>query len=276
MSLVITILIIVVLIILIVIYIKINEEKDEDIYHKIDKWNNRITHIRDYQNMTYDRNLPYSMQDASTCNLVSAVKLDKLIRTNHDNILTEVNTLINKGYTGFPMKDIDSIQKQIFKNQTGWCPIWVKFIGKEAGTAKHLPTLTNIVRSMGDEILLLHISIFWPPTDLPSHVGISKGVYRYHYGLSIPDNDSNGTTGMIINNTNFKWTQGKGVIWDDTLQHSSWNKTSKPRMVIFADLQRRLPLSLHRDNIEIYRLIQQSKNVKSIQKKLALEGKHID
>jgi hypothetical protein len=212
------------------------------------------------------------MQYAHTCNLSSAVKLDSLITEKHDQILKEVKELMYKGYNGLPMKDIDMLQRETFKDQPGWSPIWVKFVDKEAGTAMHLPTLRDIVRKIGDDILLLHVSVFLPGVDLPTHRGISKSFYRYHYGLYIPE----GNTGMIIDNTHFKWKNREGVIWDDTLTHSSWNKTNEVRLVVFADLKRSLPRELATKNNQIYKMIQRSKEVKEIQDKLAAEGMHID
>jgi beta-hydroxylase len=126
---------------------------------------------------------------------------------------------------------------------------------------------------MKEDILLLHISVFWPPVELPSHRGVSKGVYRYHYGLEIPEGD----VGMTVNGQPFRWQQDRGVIWDDTLLHSAWNKSPAPRLVIFADLPRVLPSPwMNGMNSWIYSLVQRTKHIKEIQARLAQEGITVD
>lgn len=243
-------------------------------YYWIDKWNKSITNIRDVQNKIHDIDLPLSMQHAATSNIPAVRKLESLISSHHDVILDEVLALIDKGYYGYSMSDIDPTQGATFNNpqSTGWKPIWVKFLDCWAGSSKSLPTLTRIVKQMGPNILLLHVSVFWPPVQLPMHRGISKGVYRYHYGLSIPEGD----TGMTVNNTPFKWTERRGVIWDDTLPHNSWNRTSQPRLVIFADIPRSLGIGWNWCNNVVHSMIQNTKHIKDIQNKLAQEGIIVD
>lgn len=215
------------------------------------------------------------MQRALTCNLPAARKLERLLRKHHDQVMIEINTLIDRGYTGMPMGELDPVQGRAFRNRGGrqWRPIWVKFIDTWAGTAEHLPTLRRIVEKMGDDVLLLHVSVFWGQVDLPPHQGVSKGVYRYHYGLEIPEGD----TGMLIDNIPFRWLTGEGYIWDDTLMHSSWNRTNARRMVIFADLPRHFDGMWRRFlNRRVHSFIQQTKHIHSIQERLSREGKRID
>lgn len=236
--------------------------KPKNIYHTIDQWNQRVIPIRNEQNLVHDINLPLSMQYVnSTCNLPIAIELNTLITQNHNQILQETLDLLKTGYKGFPMSEIDDVQKKFVGNNQ-WSPIWIKFVGQYANTAKYIPTLTNIVKQFGNEIVLLHISVFWPPVSLKKHSGIHMGVYRYHYGLYIP----NGDTGMIVNDVYYRWKNGEGVIWDDTLPHTSWNQTNEPRLIIFADLLRNLPNKY--ENEKMYTLIEKSNSVKQIHKKL--------
>ena len=167
------------------------------------------------------------------------------------------------------MAEIDPVQASTFHKQPGWITLWVKFIDCWAGTASSLPTLRRIVDILGEDVSLLHVSIFLPGTSLPRHMGISKGVLRYHYGLQIPE----GPTGMTINDRPFKWTQGEGVVFDDTLPHTSFNHTEKPRMVIFADLPRDLNPVMHRVNWAMMRLAQRTRHVQKIVERLSAEGK---
>lgn len=271
-TLILTVLIVVVAILVVIVWYFYVKAIQINAYYWVNKWNDYISNQRDEQNKVSEPGLPPSMQYARSAHLKAAQKLDALISAQHDQILKEVMELIRKGYYGLPMSEIDFQQGETFKTQQGWRPIWVKFIDQWAGTAKQLPTLRKIVTQMGSDILLLHVSVFWPPVQLQSHRGISKGAYRYHYGLSIPEGD----TGMKIAGVPFKWAEREGVIWDDTLEHTSWNLTHQPRFIIFADLPRELGWGTNWLNRQVHTFVQRTKHVKVIQEKLAQEGIRID
>ena len=233
-------------------------------------WNYYLDDIRNAQN-ALDAASPQipSLQLASRSVHSGARRLETLIQINHDAILQEVHSLLATGYRGVKMAEIDPVQASTFHKQPGWLTLWVKFIDCWAGTSSSLPTLRRIVDIMGEDVSLLHVSIFLPGTSLPRHMGISKGVLRYHYGLQIPE----GQTGMTINDQPFKWTQGEGVVFDDTLPHTSFNHTEKPRMVIFADLPRDLNPIMDRINWAMMRLAQRTRHVQKIVDRLSAEGK---
>jgi hypothetical protein len=244
--------------------------RDIDGYTILTWWNAYLNDIRNAQNQADTVNPRISsLQVASQSKHLGARRLETLIQINHDAILQEVHSLLNSGYRGIKMADIDPIQARTFRPQQGWITLWVKFIDCWAGTASSLPTLRRIVDIMGEDISLLHVSIFLPGTSLPRHEGISKGVLRYHYGLEIPE----GPTGMTINDQPFRWTQGQGVVFDDTLPHTSFNHTKHPRMVIFADLPRDLNPIMYRINWAMMRLAQRTRHVQKIVDRLTSEGK---
>ena len=167
------------------------------------------------------------------------------------------------------MSEIDITQKELTENKTFWTPIWVKFLDSWAGPSKHLPTLKNIVQSLKDDVLLLHISVMMPGAKLKSHKGISMGVWRYHYGLEIPEGD----VCIKIENVVYKWENKKGFIWDDTLTHEVWNNTDQPRFIIFADVLRDMPNEiLVKMNRHVYRIINNLPHTKEIKNMLEKEG----
>jgi len=261
----------VVLVIIIFILLCWYKLRKSNAYDIIQYWNEYITDIRDEQNKTDSRDFDSvpSLQDAFSCKLESANKLNAALFLNHDQILSEVYSLLASGYEGVKISEIDNVQNNAFGKQKGWVTLWVKLIDCWAGTSDNLPTLKKIVQDLGDDISLLHVSIFLPGTELEEHEGISKGVYRYHYGLSIPDGD----TGMTIERRPFKWEERSGYIFDDTLKHTSFNRTNKMRIVILADLPRKMGFFLDKINWLVIKLAQKTKHVKSIQDRLKLEGK---
>jgi beta-hydroxylase len=230
------------------------------------KLNDLIKPERDRQNRKF------KLMDANDSQLTSVKILHSQIKLNHDQILKEVKELMAKGYEGLPMAEIDNVQKSFVNGSKNWSPIWVKFIDCWAGTSKHLPTLKRIVKKAGDDVLLLHVSVFKPHTFLPEHRGISYGVLRYHYGLDIPEGD----VGLQLEDTKYSWTNREGFLWDDTLNHSAWNNTDNYRLVIFADIHRPLPWHKRIISRRFHKLIQNTKHVNEIQERLRKEGRHID
>jgi len=241
-------------------------------YSLVSYWNEIITPDRDRQNFT-DRlteKIP-SLQEASQSRNQAIRTLHALIKSNHHRIVQEVEETMRK-YHGLPMIELDDTQAGCFPGQTGWRTIWVKFFNSFAPTADLLPTLKSIVQQVGNKVFLLQISILHPDTNLRPHVGPSRGVYRYHYGLKIPK----GTVGFTIEDEPVQWGEGVGWVWDDTLLHSAYNFTTEPRVIIFADIERELPWPKNMLNWIIYQIIQRSKHIKTIQDKLKKEGVVID
>jgi hypothetical protein len=232
-------------------------------YTIILKWNTVIENIRNEQNKQSH------MKDADVCDHKPTMRLHNLIKNNHNSILKELKTLWEKGYFGLSMSEIDETQKELTNNETLWRPIWIKFLDSWAGPSKHFPTLKRIVQSVKDEVLLLHISVMMPGAKLKPHKGISMGVWRYHYGLDIPEGD----VCIKVEDTIHKWENGKGFIFDDTVTHEVWNNTDRPRFIIFADVMRDMPnVMISKMNKFVHRLINDLPHTKGIKEKLEKEG----
>lgn len=209
---------------------------------------------------------------AEKCQLPAARALNRALQTHHDQIKLEIAQLFRQGYEGVYMSDLDPVQHQFLHGTRKWSCVWVKFINSYAGTAKSLPTLKRITEEIGEDIILLHVSVLWPGAKLDRHRGPSKAVWRYHYGLSIPVGD----IGLIVENTlgdqKITWRERQGFVWDDTYPHEAWNNTKQPRFIIFADIRRQLPPELHQRVTEMHTKIQDTQWIKNIQERLKQEG----
>jgi hypothetical protein len=243
-------------------------------YKKETPYNNMRILNKKLYNIRNEQNKKYHISNAEDSEIKSVSRLHEKISLNHDKILSEVKSLMSSGYTGYPMAYMDKEQEYLTSGKTLWSPIWVKFIDTWAGTADSLPTLKKIVSEV-DDILLLHVSVFKPGTVLPIHNGISMGVWRYHYGLSIPDGD----VGINIDNKYIKWKNREGFIWDDTVPHSAWNLTNETRLVIFADIYREISdtestsTKITKEKIVNAHInLQKMKHVKSISSRLKSQG----
>jgi aspartyl/asparaginyl beta-hydroxylase (cupin superfamily) len=218
------------------------------------------------------------MQYAKTCNLKYVREFNEEINLNYKNILNEIIKYIESGNYGYSTNKIDISQKEAFETQHGWKSIWIKLFDTYFIKNDKLDTLCNIVKKYEKYIPLFKISIFYPKmkegiidsekieaVELPTHSGISMAVYRYHFGILIPEGD----TGMIINDKSFKWKNDEGVIFDDTLPHSSWNRTNKIRIILFGDFIRNLDnKKLITERKKMFDEVKKTKHINSIIEKL--------
>ena len=138
---------------------------------------------------------------------------------------------------GMPMAHVDDIQNAMLQGSEKWKVAWVKLFGQPI--ANPFPTLTRAV-AKHPEVFNVMISRLEPGAVLPPHKGPFRGVLRYHLGLEVPE----GGLGLEVNGHTYRWKQGVGITFDDTLWHRAWNNTPHDRVVIFADVLRDLPASL--------------------------------
>lgn len=216
-------------------------------------WNYEIEDFRNEQNKFYHLSNP-----ADTPHPTIRLLHDRL-RENHDQIKNEVQQLLLTGYKGFSISKIDAVQSSLADGRDQWTAIWVKYFQSYAGTARFLPTLTNIVHEIEDDVLQLYVSILWPGASLRPHIGTSMGVLRYHYGLEMPTSNDHynmtfDETPMSASNITdhiqqtslppqnitqvYQWSEREGIIFDDTLSHAVCNFAPEPRIVILADVYR--------------------------------------
>lgn len=88
-------------------------------------------------------------------------------------------------------------------------------------------------------------SILEPRTHIPPHRGPFRGVVRYHLGLYVPEPDA---CRIRVGNEIRHWQEGKSLIFDDTFDHEVWHEGTLPRVVLFLDVKRPLPLLVRWSN----------------------------
>lgn len=81
-------------------------------------------------------------------------------------------------------------------------------------------------------------SILFAGKEIPPHRGPYNGVLRYHLGLKIPKKEN--ALGIRVGNENRSWQEGKSLVFDDSYEHSAWNRSSETRVVLFVDFERPL------------------------------------
>lgn len=63
------------------------------------------------------------------------------------------------------------------------------------------------------------------------HIGYTDKVLRCHLGLVVPEGDC----GLKVEDTVYRWEEGKAFVFNDRLQHEAWNFTDNDRYVLLID-----------------------------------------
>ena len=79
-------------------------------------------------------------------------------------------------------------------------------------------------------------SVLAPGTQVPPHVGITKGLIRCHLALKTPKDREH--CRMTIGGEEFFWREGHAVVFDDTRKHHVLNDTDEERVVLLFDFVR--------------------------------------
>jgi aspartyl/asparaginyl beta-hydroxylase (cupin superfamily) len=122
--------------------------------------------------------------------------------------------------------------------EENWKVFMLTFYGKDYEDNQQLcPTTTALIKSI-PSIHYAMFSIMEPHTKIPTHTGRFRGCLRYHLGLSVPENTSK--CFINVDDQQYSWKEGEGVLFDDTFRHFVVNETNEPRLILFCDVQRGL------------------------------------
>jgi ornithine lipid ester-linked acyl 2-hydroxylase len=129
-------------------------------------------------------------------------------------------------------------------------------------------------------------SVLGPGEHIPPHWGYWKGFVRYHLGVIVPNDNANGECWIRVNpdeaakksddksgieqGVKYHWREGEGVIFDDTFLHEARNESNEPRVVLFLDVRRKMPLALHALNVALLELAHLEPSVARIRKNAVL------
>jgi len=82
-------------------------------------------------------------------------------------------------------------------------------------------------------LLTASFSILGPHTEILPHTGFTSSVLRYHLGLEIPENCA-----ITVCGRELQWEEGKVFIFDDTQEHSAYNRSDRNRVILLFDVRK--------------------------------------
>ena len=73
-----------------------------------------------------------------------------------------------------------------------------------------------------------------PGTHIRPHVGYTHAVLRCHLGLVVPTEGC----ALRVGDETRPWDEGRCLVFDDTVEHEAWNRSSVDRIVLLLDFLR--------------------------------------
>jgi ornithine lipid ester-linked acyl 2-hydroxylase len=124
----------------------------------------------------------------------------------------------------------------------------------------HCPGTAAVLRTIPG-LSTAFFSVLDPNQYIAPHWGYWRGFLRYHLGVIIPKNNEDKTCFLRINNDwedndkqdialiekgeKYYWHNGEGVIFDDNFLHDAANDSDEVRVVLWLDLEKKMPWYLH-------------------------------
>ena len=99
-------------------------------------------------------------------------------------------------------------------------------------------------------------SILHPGKRIAPHRGLYKGLSRCHLALVVPTDAE--ACWIRVGDETRHWTQGRTLVFEDTMEHEVWNQTDEFRVVLLITFQRPLRLPFRLMNRGILWLVSKS------------------
>jgi len=108
---------------------------------------------------------------------------------------------------------------------------WLEF------NCARMPATTDLVRSIPG-LQIAGFAVLHAGTHLPRHRGPSKSL-RYHLGVRVPEPP--GACRIAVGRDVHEWSEGAGLLFDDSVEHEAWNDSDEDRHVLFVETRWPLP-----------------------------------
>lgn len=76
-----------------------------------------------------------------------------------------------------------------------------------------------------------YFSLLDPKTEIPAHTGISNARLTVHVPLIVPPD-----CGLRVGAETREWIAGKAIVFDDTIEYESWNRSDSPLALLAFDI----------------------------------------
>lgn len=190
--------------------------------------------------------------------LNSVLRLDTSVRTNfysseemdkifpaHLELEAVWEELREEGYALYndlPNKDINYLRFYHMdvgkEDKQNWTTIPLRIFGQDTNVDIELCPLLSCLLLRHKEIKSCMFSIMQPGKEILPHHGPYDGLLRYQLALDIPRISSKEECYLHVAGEKYSWTNGEGVMFDESNLHGAVNFTKDLRMVLLVDVER--------------------------------------
>lgn len=155
------------------------------------------------------------------------------LEANWEAIRDELLSFVEKG-TG--MCNVHTTGGDELNKESNWKLAMIFGYGKPIDEVKSSFPLTLSILTKLPEVQNAAFSLLKAGGSIPPHVGSTASILRYHLALIVPDNGKH--SWLTVAGVNIPWGEGKGILFDDTFEHSARNGAEKDRVVLIVDIFR--------------------------------------
>ena len=120
--------------------------------------------------------------------------------------------------------------------ESKWKLAMVLGYGKPVDEVKSFFPVTLSILTKLPEVQNAAFSLLKAGGSIPPHCGSTASILRYHLALIVPDKGKR--SWLTVSGADVPWKEGKGILFDDTFEHSACNGSEKDRVVLIVDIIR--------------------------------------
>jgi beta-hydroxylase len=160
----------------------------------------------------------------------------KIIEDNWQEIRDEALALYDNGLIAAK----DDLPGSSFYKDNRWTSFYLKNFNNDIPSAYDLAPKTMALINQVPSMSMAVFACLNPGKRINNHHDPFAFTLRYSLGLSTPNSDK---SGLIVNGEDYKWSDGEGILFDETYMHSAYNDSDKPRIILMTDIDRPLKSS---------------------------------
>jgi beta-hydroxylase len=156
-----------------------------------------------------------------------------VLRAHWTEIRAEAAALLGSGAVKASARQDDVVFHAFMKR--GWKRFYVKWYRDFLPSARALCPRTCELLAALPNVHSAMFAVLEPGVRLGKHRDPFAGTLRYHLGLITPNSED---CRMFVDGERYVWRDGEPVLFDSSYLHKAANKTDKPRLLLFCDVER--------------------------------------
>ena len=155
------------------------------------------------------------------------------LEANWEAIRDELLSFVEKG---MGMCNVHTTGGDELNKESNWKLAMILDYGKPIDEVKDYFPLTLSILEKLPEVQNAAFSLLKAGGSIPAHCGSTASILRYHLALIVPDYGKH--PWLTVAGVNIPWEEGKGILFDDTFEHSARNGAREDRVVLIVDIFR--------------------------------------